>query len=204
MRERPDYIEHIRELPDGVRSARKAKGRPGFFVYCAAEAYEQLHLADEEGTVVSRDLREVVDAIACDQDEPTEALPANVNQAVMAVKRRFDHEAGQRASEQRHSPRMKVGQSYVLRELRVYYGEVADGTMKNQIGELERAFRQRPSQAVNRILNRLRRDGVRGQALFDRLRRLCHDHALQAMLDLDLPGEEQREPTRIVCGEALL
>ncbi|MGH3145717.1 MAG: hypothetical protein ACRDTR_07925 [Rubrobacter sp.] len=89
--EDPEEFERISSLRDGIR-VRKHSKEKGLYAFCQAGGYRQLYLLDEDGEVVSRDLRHVLKAISCKRAEPTVPLPAGYNGAVMRVKERFERE----------------------------------------------------------------------------------------------------------------
>ena len=75
---------------------------------------------------------------------------------------------------------------------------------KRQLTVLEAAFRRpNPRPAVRGELNRVRREGIAGQALLDVLSRVYHLHGLQAVrARRDESEDENHALPRIVCSEA--
>jgi hypothetical protein len=66
-------------------------------------------------------------------------------------------------------------QRCVLRELRLLYEGTQDEDLRGQLVVLEAAFRRpNPRPAVHRELNRVRREGIGGQALLDVLSQVYH------------------------------
>ncbi len=100
-------------------------------------------------------------AIKCGPDVAGLQLPRDYNAAVMRVKRQFVAEVQQLEAEREHTVSLTQGQRYVLRELRVLFGAL-DDDVKAQINILEKAFREPVTIAVNRELNRIRRNGITG------------------------------------------
>lgn len=200
--ERPAEFERIATLSDGLRTGKTAK-QPGLYVFCQAGGYQRLYLLDEQGEVISRDIPRVLGAIKCAPDTPAQPLPPDYNAAVMKVKRQFAEEARTRQTEMKHTLALRQGQRYVLRELRVFFGATEDEDVKAQINILEKAFRVSPTEAVNRELNRLRREAVTGAALLKRLIDIYYQHNMKDWLERkSLQLQEDPIPI-IVCSEKL-
>ena len=77
-----------------------------------------------------------------------------------------------RRAEQRHTVSLTRAQRYVLRELRVLFEGTGDEDLRQQVTVLEAAYRRpNPRPAVRGELNRVRREGIAGQALLDAMPR---------------------------------
>jgi hypothetical protein len=91
----------------------------------------------------------------------------------------------------------------VLRELRVLFNATEDDDLKAQINILEAAFRGTMTRALAQELNRIRRNGITGQALLKNLSELYYQHNMRDWVDRrSLQIEEQSVPV-IVCSEGL-
>ena len=100
-------------------------------------------------------------------------------------------------------PSLTQGQRYLLRELRVLFNATEDDDIKAQINILEAAFRGSMTRALTQELNRLRRNGITGQALLKNLGELYYQHNMRDWMDRrGLQIEEQPTPV-IVCSEGL-
>jgi len=199
----PAEYDRIANLRDGIRAARDATTK-GVFLFCQAGRYQQLLLADAEGQVISRDIPRVLSHVRCTPETAGRLLPEGYNRLLMAVKRRFDEEVRHRQTQQDHSLSLTQGQRYVLRQLRVQFGLAKDDNQRGQVTILERAIRQSVPPAVNRELNRLRRNGVTGEALLQELSRIYHQHRLRDWLDTQRSRGEDPVIPRIICSEALV
>jgi hypothetical protein len=199
----PAEYERIATLRDGIRSARPASSK-GAFVFCQAGRYQQLFLIDEQGEVVSRDLPRILGTIKCDPELQTGSLPPDYNATVMRVKRQFVEEVKHRQAEREHSLSLTHAQRYMMRELRVLFGNTDDEETKERINLLERAFRAPLTGALKRELNLLRRNGLTGEELVRKLGELYLQHNLRDRMDRrGWEGEEELVP-RIVCSEGLV
>lgn len=202
IQEHPEIIERVRNLPDGVRSARAHAQGERYFVYCQAGSYHQLYIADASGNVVSSDLRRAIEAIQCSPKETRGELPKEINRVVSAVKSHFDAKVKQLEGRRQRQPRLSPGQQYVVRHLRALREAIADEE-KETIDLLIETFRRPVSNAVRRRLNLLRREKIEGEALLRALYRIYYDHQLYRLPETP-PTEDQAEDVpRIICSEAL-
>jgi len=199
---RPEEYERIANLRDGIRSARPSD-KKGLYVFCQADRYQQLCVMNEAGGVVTKDIPQALGMIRCGPDLAPLGLPRGYNEAVMRVKRGFTEEVKHRQSEREHTLSLRQSQRYVLRELRVLFGAQTDEEIKAQINILEKAFRGPITDAINRELNRLRRNGVTGQSLLKTLSQLYHQHGMRDWADRRIFQLEGRAVPKIICSEAL-
>ena len=130
-------------------------------------------------------------------------LPKGYNASIMHVKRQFTEEVKHRQAEREYTPSLTQGQRYMLRELRVLFNATEDEDIKAQINILEAAFRGTMTRALAQELNRIRRNGITGQALIKNLGELYYQHNMRDWIDRrGLQIEEQPTPV-IVCSEGL-
>lgn len=203
-------FERIANLPYGIRTAQFSLQK-GTYVFCEAsdpnrpdiKGYQQLFLLDDKGEIISRDIPRILGAIQAESTTPSSKLPKNHNHAVMRVKRQFAQEVKHRQSEKEFNQRLTQGQRYVLRELRTFFKSTTDEELKGKVNILEKAFRSNVNQAINRELNKLRRDGFTGEELFNRLVNIYRQHNMQELQDHSLPTLSQPIPV-IICSEALV
>jgi hypothetical protein len=209
----PDRFHEIATMPDGVRSARQAVGEPGpstgsgqgLFVFCQAGSYQRLYLVDEGGHRTA-DPQQAIRAIRCEEDEPTLALPAGINERIAAVKRDFDAEVRAREAEIRHTVGSALGRDYALSELRLIFDAEEDAEEKARLSLLSEIFSTVPlTTRAHRELNNLRRSKIAGQALIEQLLRLVRDYNLEeAHRAIADQAEEAPLIPRIICSEALM
>ncbi|MBD2446142.1 helicase [Nostoc sp. FACHB-152] len=210
QKEDPGEFERIANLPHGIRTAKFSMNK-GTYIFCEAsdpnrpdiKGYQQLFLLDNQGEIVSRDIPRILGAIKADDTTPTLMLPKDHNAAVMQVKRLFAEEVKHRQAEREFSQGLTQGQRYILRELRMFFKSTADENLKSQINILEKAFRASVNQAINRELNKLRRDAFTGEELFKQLVHIYNQHNMKELLEHDLPRLSQAIPI-IICSEALV
>ena len=203
QRDNPEEFERIANLRDGIRAAMPNDTK-GLYVFCKAGRYQQLFLVDEEGTVLSRDVPHVLGAIKCGPELKGQQLPSGYNAMVMRIKRVFEEEVKRRQAERDHAVSLTQAQRYVLRELRQTFGRVDDEGEKARINILSEAFRTINTAAINRELNRLRRNGVTGKPLLDALRRIYHQHNMSEALHHHRSGPKEHLIPRVVCSEGLV
>ena len=204
QRDDPGEFERIAKLRDGIRAAvpRDSKGT---YLFCQAGRYQQLFLLNETGEIISRDIPRILTTIKCEPDLLGGRLPADYNETVMRVKQLFAQEVRARQAERRHKLSLSRAQHYVLRELQLLFAETSDEDLQAQINLLESAFRGPITDALNRELNLLRRNGVTGNALLRNLSQLYRQHNMKEWNSRQQIAEYQNEDLpKIVCSAALV
>ena len=200
----PAEFERIVQLRDGIRSAKRS-GAGRFYVFCQAGRYQQIFLVGEDGEILSRDMTRVLGIIKSGRHERApEELPAGYNQVIMKVKDVFAEEVKHRSAQRDRSVSLWACQRYVLQHLRILFSQTDDEDLRGQINILEQAFRMTPTAAVKRELDRLRRNGVSGEALRATLTSIYHQHRLSERMEENSGVLERNEIPRIICSEALL
>lgn len=199
----PELYEHIVALRDGVRCAR-ATGDGYTYTFCRAGRYRQLYLMDDEGALVTQEIPRILGWLECAPDTSAVSLPADHNERVMAIKRRFDEQVEARRAEREHTVSQTRAQRYVRRELNILYDETEDEALRQQIRLLRHVFGQsihRP--AVRTELDRLQRQGAHGVPLVRDLGRIYSQYNLSpAEQNASRRRDENDEIPRIVCSEA--
>jgi superfamily II DNA/RNA helicase len=202
-KEDPAEYERIANLQDGIRSAKYSAQR-GIYVFCQAGRYQQLFLVDEHGDILSRDVPRILGTIKATPETLQAVQPENYNQAVMRVKRRFVEEVKHRQAEREHTLSLNQSQRYILRELRELFKLAADEDEKAQINVLEKAFRGPITTAINRELNLLRRNTLRGRDLLKSLGQIYFQHNMHQWIEHRNRQIADGEVPRIICSEALM
>jgi superfamily II DNA/RNA helicase len=210
QKEDSEEFERIANLPHGIRTAQFSMQK-STYVFCEAsdpnrpdiKGYQQLFLLDDNGEIISRDIPRILGAIKATDNTPTSKIPPSHNATVTRVKQQFAEEVKHRQAERDYNQRLTQGQRYIIRELRVFFKSVADEEIKGQVNLLEKAFRSSVNQAVNRELNKLRRDGFTGKELFNQLILIYRQHNMHELQDNSLPTLSQPIPF-IVCSEGLV
>jgi hypothetical protein len=201
-RERPDEYDRIASMRDGIRTVKPSTTK-GLYVFCQAGRFQQLFFLDEKGEIVSRDIPRILGAIKCSPGLSGLELPAGYNAAVMKVKRQFVETVKQRQAEKEYTLSLTQGQRYVLRELRAFFSLASDEDMKIQINILEKAFRGSVNTAINRELNRIRRNGMMGEHLLRALTDIYHQHNMRDWSGRRRLNTEEQSIPKIVCSEGL-
>ena len=202
-KEDPAEYERIARLQDGIRGAKYAS-KQGLYVFCQAGRYQQLFLLDEHGQIVSRDISRILGMIKATPETVQAPLPATYNKVVMRVKRRFQEEVKHRQAEREHTLSLTQGQRYILRELRDLFRLAADEDEKAQINVLEKAFRGPITTAINRELNFLRKNSMKGNELLKSLGQIYFQHNMRDWVHDRSRLAADDETPRIICSEGLL
>jgi len=199
----PEEYQRIASLRDGIRAAKQS-GQKGLFVFCAAGQYRKTYLVDQTGAIISNDLMQTLAQIRCAPTEPALKLPEDFNVAVMRIKRQFSEEVKQRWAEREHGQSLSLGQKYVLHELRLLFREITEEDVRAQINVLAKAFRGALTMAVQKEINRLRRNKVAGQALLKSLADIYRAYRMRARREQPQARPAYASVPRIVCSEALV
>ncbi|MFA4916087.1 MAG: helicase-related protein [Syntrophales bacterium] len=202
-RDNPSEYDRIADLRDGIRTVKPSVTK-GLYVFCQAGRYQQLFLLNEKREITSRDIPRILGMIKCDPELKAQGFPSGYNADVMHVKRQFAETVKQRQAEREHSLYLSQGQRFALRELRVLFGLTADDDTKIQINVLEKAFRGPMTSAINKELNRIRRNGMTGEHLMRVLTDLYHQHSMRDWSMQRRQRSEDQIIPKIVCSEGLL
>jgi superfamily II DNA or RNA helicase len=195
----PDEYERIVQLRNGIRSGRGSPTK-GRMVFCQAGQYQQLLLVDESGSVLSRDIAQILKILRCTKDEPTIPLDARHNSVVSQTKGVFAHEAAQRRIEQQHTVSLTNAQRYILRELRAQYALTSDEDLKAQVNLLEQTFRRSLTRTLASEINDIKRAALTGLLLVQELSRLFTRYHLDQQRSQTQREDEVAWPY-IVCSE---
>ncbi|MGB8348261.1 MAG: helicase-related protein [Ktedonobacteraceae bacterium] len=203
-KENPAEYERIAGLQDGLRAVR-AGDQPGYYVFCRAGRYQQLFLVDKQGNIISRDMPRILGMLQAAPELPVTAPGPGYNAAIERVRKIFAEEARARQSEREHGSTLSRGQRYILRELRELYRMLTDEDEKGQANLFDRAFRASLTSAVNKEVNRLQRDDVKGHALLKALSDIYFRYHMQDWGAGPRRGaEDEDEAPRIVCSEGIV
>jgi len=202
-RDNPKEYERIKNLRDGIRSARE-ESKGSIYALCQAGRYNQLILAAPDGKEVTRDLPRVLRAISATPQTPQAGFfPQNYNQSIMKIRNSFAQEVKHQTTQRGHTIRLRLAQKYVIKELQALYLLTEDEDQKGQINEMERAFRMTPTPAVMKDLNTLRRNSITGEPLLKQLINIYHHHRLKDRMDREEFVKDKMDIPRIICSEAL-
>jgi superfamily II DNA or RNA helicase len=199
----PAEYERIASLPDGIRSARRS-GEGGLFVFSRAGLFRELQLVDQAGRVVSNDIPGLLGLLKCGKETPAVEFPERLVAVLVQAHRQFGERARQRRGEQAYTQSFTHSQRYVLRELRQIHGSTEDPAVQGRVEPLEHAYRQPLPQAVNRELNRLRRDAVSGEPLLRELTGIYHAHGLRDRRPHGADESSGEDLPLLVCSEAFV
>jgi superfamily II DNA or RNA helicase len=202
----PGLYRRISELRDGIRCGYQAE-QEGTMVYCKSGEYQQLYLVDGQGEIITREIPYILNLLKCDPGTPAQPLPEGYNQIVMNIKEQFEAEVKARNAEQEHTRNLTRAQRYILKQIQILYRETDNQEIKKQLHTLSEAFNQYiPIPALRAAINRIRRDGLTGEAFLDELTQIYHLHRMDeyAWDDRRLGSSKGNDTLpRIVCSEGL-
>ena len=141
-------------------------------------------------------------AAECEPDTPTQLLPDDANERVMAAFAAFRENIARRLGSARR-PRGSRSRQYVSRQLRVARDAEANAAAGQRINDLRLIFQGSLPEQAERALAEVAAQRIEGQALLDRL------NALRERYRLNPPDRQDTDPTgqpqvvRIVCSDGL-
>jgi superfamily II DNA/RNA helicase len=199
----PEYFDYIKNLPDGIRAAKSSNERANF-VFCEAGDYQKIFLADENDNFIKTDIITAINKIKCDRDENPLRLPEGFNKSVTNVMKRFRRDVGERMTKRDAMKTLKPQQRYVLNKLQRYYEEIDNPEIKSDIERLKEVFGFPLSNIILQHLGKLRRGGIEGKPLFDRLKEIYFQYGLHRVKEQEEKELSPYDIPKIVCSMAMV
>ncbi|NMX21539.1 helicase [ANME-1 cluster archaeon GoMg4] len=199
----PEYFEYIKNLPDGIRAA-KSSNEPANFTFCQAGDYQKIFLTDKNSNLIKTDIITALNRIKCDRNENPVRLPDGFNKSVTKVMKRFRRDIGERITRQDAMKTLKPQQRYVLNKLQRYYEVVDSPEIKSEIDSLKEVFGFPLSNIILQHLGKLRRGGIEGKPLFDRLKEIYFQYGLHRLKEQEEKELSPYDVPKIVCSMAMV
>jgi len=201
--ENPDYFEYIKNLPDGIRSARHHQNRLNYVFYQSGD-YEKLYLTNSEGKVTTEDMATILATIKCEKAQDPIPLPTRYNKAISEVKHVFQKSVEERAAIREARVTLRPQQRYVLNHLQKFFESTDDQDKRTHIENLKEAIKSSLPPVVLQILNRFRREGVTGDSLFEKVKETYFQYRLWKYIEPEETEGIRIEPIKNVCSMALI
>jgi hypothetical protein len=198
----PDYFEYVKNLPDGVRSARHHPTRLNYVFYQAGD-YEKLYLTDSGGNVTTEDMTTILSTIKCEKAEDPISIPAGYNKAISEVKHVFQKSVEERAAIRETRVTLRPQQRYVINHLQKLFESTEDQDKRKHIENLKEAINSSLPPVVLQILNSFRREGVTGDSLFEKVKEIYFQYRLWRYIEPEETEKTKIEPIKIVCSMAM-
>jgi len=199
----PDYFEYIKNLPDGVRSARHHPTRINYVFYQSGD-YDKLYLTESQGKVTTEDIATILSTIKCDKAEDPIRIPAGYNKAISEVKHVFQKSVEERTAIKEARVTLRPQQRYVLNHLQKLFESTDDQDKRKHIENLKEAINSSLPPVVLQILNRFRREGVSGDSLFEKVKEIYFQYRLWKYVEPEETESARIEPIKIVCSMAMI
>ena len=199
----PDYFEYIKNLPDGIRSAKHHPNRLNYVFYQSND-YEKLYLTDSKGKVTTEDIATILSTIKCEKAEDPIPIPPGYNKAISKVKQSFKRSVEERAAIREARVTLRPQQRYVLNHLQKLFESTEDQDTRTHIENLKEAIKSSLPPMVLQILNRFRREGVTGDSLFKKVKETYFQYRLWKYIEPEEAEETKIEPIKIVCSMAMI
>lgn len=203
QRENPEYFEYIKDLPDGIRSARRNPNRLNY-IFCQSADYQKLYLTDAGGRVKTDDMTTILSLIKCEREEDPIPIPKGFNRCVQKIRNLFAKSADERAAIREVRVTLKPQQRYVLNHLQKLYESIDDTEKRADIERLRAAIRAPLPPIVLQALNRYRREGTSGDALFEKVKEIYFQYRLPRYIESGERESVRTEPVKIVCSMAMM
>jgi hypothetical protein len=220
QREDPALVEHIDQLPNAVRAARrllwppapdsplaKLPRAPAIFFFGQCGDFQKLYLADSAGEILVEDTFAAIAALRCEAAEPGLPIPAAHNALVEILRSRFESACRDHLAASGTPHRLSPAQRHALDLLRTAYDAAPDEPARRDLAHLRDLFRQKLDGRAEGELRDWRRNKSDTVALnLDRLRDLAFACKLEdqfAARARDDAGVLATSPV-IICTEALV
>jgi hypothetical protein len=122
----------------------------------------------------------------------------------MRAKERFEREVRERRAERENRRSRNRGQRYVGRELQLLFAGTEDAALRERINALERPFGGPLVSAVERRLNQLQRQNVKGEELLRELEGLYSRYRMYETWSRPEAARAEDDTPHIVCSGALM
>lgn len=201
--DQPEFFEKIKNLRDGVRSAKQGECKRAFVV-CKAGNYHKIYTVDNNKDVVAEDIPLALGQMKCEPSEPTMDLPTDFNDQVVAVQNVFEKHIQEWQAEQIGAVTQPLSQQYVINHLRQLDREIDDPSWQGQISTFLNVYSKPLTQAVLSELKELRRKRVEGLALVDVLEKIYIRYKLgEINRNNDRNNQDQDIPI-VVCSMGIV
>jgi len=131
-------------------------------------------------------------------------LPQGFNKCVSKIMKQFRREVEERIARREAMKTLKAQQRYVLNKLQRYYEEIEDTEIKSDIERLKEAFSLSLPNVVLQHLGKLRREGIEGKALFERLIEIYFQYGLHRLEGREEKDSPSYEAPKIICSMAMV
>ncbi|MHB8089515.1 MAG: helicase-related protein, partial [Anaerolineaceae bacterium] len=198
----PELFDKIRNLRDGIRSA-KAGDEQKAYVVCKAGNYHKVYSVNDGIEVKAEDIPFALAKMKCVPTEPALELPAGFNQRVVAVQKKFEEHIEEWQAEQTVAVTMPLSQKYILTELAEMDKEIDDLSWQGQISAFLNVFNKPQTQAVLAELRGIRSNRVTGQALLELLERIYIKYKLTPNSNSNEVNGNQKDIPLVVCSQGI-
>ncbi|MCG2716983.1 MAG: hypothetical protein L6422_12075, partial [Candidatus Marinimicrobia bacterium] len=168
-----------------------------------ADRYNQLYLVDENGTILTREITEILAKLKNQIGKTPKLIPAIYPKVVNKIKKQFIKEVVERYLEQKHIISLTESQRYLIKELKQIYADTDNEDLKSQIELFERVYKKVNRIAILEELNRIRRNKMSGIALIKKLSEIFTRHSLYEVLHLQSRMVEKPPIPKVICSEKM-
>lgn len=197
--ENPELFEKIKNLRDGIRSAKHGKEEKTFVV-CKAGNYRKIYSVSGDQDVRAEDIPQALGWMKCDRAEPTLEIAAGFNDRVVKVQKEFENHIREWQAEQLVAVTKPLSQQYVLNELHAMDRDIDDPNWQGQISTFLQVFNQPLTQAVLAELRGIRRNHVEGLPLLELLERIYIKYKLNVAATANGKNGNDKDIPIVACS----
>ena len=197
----PQYLEKIKELPNGIRSAKGFGDKKYLYTFLKCGDYEKLYLLDEDGNIINDDLDDILSIIKCESNEKIGNMDNSIFKLIPKIKRNFQDEVKKLISMRGTSKKLTPQQNYVLNELKLIYEKTEDIEIKEKVKLFSEIFKNELIPIVQKELRDIKRKELKGDELLKNLNEIILKYNL-----LKIEKEEEKreeEKIKIICSEII-
>jgi len=200
-RNNPGEFERIKNLPNGLRSAKKSDEK-GVFLMVESGDFKSLVVLDSDGNIVSRDFNRIMALIKAGKKERTKQLPGDMNAIVRKGYHQIVRELREREGKREARTKPPAVRA-ILRKLEIIQNDKEpEGQDWNRITHLRKVYALSLPPRVNRELKNIQK--LEGEELLEALEVIYKEYSLHNLLINGMKKKETYRKPVIVCSEALL
>ncbi|MBC7195048.1 MAG: SWF/SNF helicase family protein, partial [Caldisericia bacterium] len=198
----PEYLEKIKNMSDGIRSAKDFGEEKLLYVFLKCGDYEKLCLVDKTGNIIEDDLDNVLSFIKCGKYEKIGLKDNEIFELIPQIKKKFEEEVKRWKELKLISKKLTPQQKYILDELKILYEKTDNLDLKEMINLYSEIFKQELIPIVQKELRMIKKEELKGEKLLERLKDLVYKYNLLVeKKEEDLKKKE--DLIKIICSEII-
>ncbi len=201
----PELYKKIKNLPDGVRSAKRSNVN-GSFVLLKSNNHIKPYIIknnDNKQELARLSLSQILEKIKCKKDEERLEITNSHNSNLVKAFNSFKKEIEEKKTDHVYSVVTTRYQKYVLENLKYMYSKEKNTENKKHIAKIEQIFDQELTKPINDLLSDIYKNKITGEPLLDKLSNIIIKTGLENTSGSNRNNFESEEPY-ILCSEELI